>query len=319
MAANSNTALIVAGPTGVGKTAVSVEIAKRIPCEIVSADSRQIYRFMDIGTSKPSEAVLQSIPHHFISILNPDKVYSAGQYSNEARESIMQIFERRKLPLVVGGSGLYIRALLEGFFGDDFRDDSIREQLQTRLQEKGAKALYAELQEADPQGAARIHPNNTKRILRSLEVYHITGKPMSEVQKTGKDTANFNWIKFGLIIHREKLYARINQRVDQMFETGFIAEVRGLLKKGYSPKLNSLNSVGYKEVIRFLQNEINLGRCIELVKQNTRRYAKRQLTWFRKESDIYWVRLDKAANFAAETAERILQQFDQLKQNLIKG
>lgn len=319
MAAKTNTALILSGPTGVGKTAVSIEIAKIVPCEIVSADSRQIYRFMDIGTSKPAEEVLQSIPHHFINILNPDEDYSAGQYANEARIVIERIFKQGNLPLVVGGSGLYIRALLEGFFGDDFRDDSIREQLQARLQKEGADPLYAELQKVDPDAAGQIHPNNTKRILRSLEVYNITGKPMSEIQKSKEDPAYFEWIKFGLNMDREKLYNRINQRVDQMFKSGFVHEVQTLLKKGYSPKLNSLNSVGYKEVIRFLQNEINLERCIEIVKQNTRRYAKRQLTWFRKESDIHWVQLDKAADFAAETAGRILKLFDQLRQNPIKG
>jgi len=319
VAANINTALILVGPTGVGKTSVSLAFANKVSCEILSADSRQIYRFMDIGTSKPPGEILNAIPHHFINILNPDQDYSAGQYANDARNVIGQIFKWGRLPMVVGGSGLYIRALLEGFFGNDFRDESIREQLQARLEEEGANVLYAELQKVDPKGVSQIHPNNTKRILRSLEVYQVTGKPMSEIQKSREDPASFKWIKFGLDMHREKLYDRINRRVDEMFRVGLVDEVQTLLKKGYSPELNSLNSVGYKEVIEFLNDRMSLDRCIELVKQNTRRYAKRQLTWFRKESDIHWMQLEKAVGFASKTAELILQQFDQLKQNSGKG
>lgn len=306
-----HSALIIVGPTAIGKTDVSVEICKQKPCEIVSADSRQIYRFMDIGTSKPPKETLRSIPHHFIDILNPDEDYSAGQFAKDAREVIQQMLQRNKIPLVVGGSGLYIRALLEGFFGDDFRDGSVREQLANRLKDGGADALYAELQRVDPRGAEQIHPRNVKRVMRSLEVYHITGKPLWQIQKANKDPAPFPYIKFGLQMPREKLYERINLRVEQMFEAGFVDEVKDLLKNGYSPRLNSLNSVGYKEVIDYLNHEIDLERCIELVKQNTRRYAKRQLTWFRKESDIHWVSMSSPPS----TAETILKKFEQLQMN----
>lgn len=306
------TVLVLVGPTGVGKTSVSIQIANRLNCEIVSADSRQIYRFMDIGTSKPSREILEKIPHHFINVLNPDEDYSAGQYANEAREVIGQIRERVKIPLVVGGSGLYIRALLSGFFGEDYRNESIRLKLNERLKAEGASSLYSELQRVDPQSAAQTHPNNVKRILRSLEVYHITGRTMSEIQKSTEDPAPFPWIKFGLIMKREDLYDRINRRVDEMFKEGLIGEVQNLLKNGYSPKLNSLNSVGYKEVIEYLNGNTDLEDCVSLVKQNTRRYAKRQLTWFRREPKVRWVAIENPENFASEIAQKIIRQYNSL-------
>jgi len=308
----SPTVLVLAGPTGVGKTDISIQIANRINCEIVSADSRQIYRFMNIGTSKPYKETLESVPHHFIDILNPDEDYSAGQYAKEAREVIQRIRESRKIPLVVGGSGLYIRALLNGFFGEDYRDESIRAQLNNRLKKEGALNLYSDLQRIDPQSAEQTHPNNVKRILRSLEVYYITGRPMSQIQKSGEDPAPFPWIKFGLIMNRENLYERINGRVDQMFKEGLIEEVQDLLKNGYSPKLNSLNSVGYKEIIEYLDDDLDLENCVSLVKQNTRRYAKRQLTWFRRETDVHWVAIENPANFSSEIAENVLRRYEPL-------
>lgn len=308
----SPTALVLTGPTGVGKTDVSIQIADRVDCEIVSADSRQIYRYMDIGTSKPTRETLQSVLHHFINILNPDEDYSAGQYAKEAREVIQQIRERGKIPLVVGGSGLYIRALLNGFFGKDFRDESIRVELNERLNNEGALSLYSELQRVDPQGADQTHPNNVKKILRGLEVYHISGKPLSEIQKRSEDPAPFSWIKIGLIMKREDLYERINQRVDEMFKEGLIEEVQDLLKHGYSPKLNSLNSVGYKEVFEHLNDNLDYKNCISLVKQNTRRYAKRQMTWFRSETDIQWATIENPKDFAPEIAENVLKQYKSL-------
>lgn len=312
MDSNSPIVLVLAGPTGVGKTEVSIQIANKVDCEIVSADSRQIYRFMDIGTSKPAREILERVPHHFINILNPDQDYSAGQYAKEAREVIMQIRESGKIPLVVGGSGLYIRALLNGFFGEDYRDESIRLRLNDRLKDEGASSLYSELRRVDPQSAEQTHPNNVKRILRSLEVYYITGKPMSEIQQSGEDPAPFPWIKLGLIMKREDLYERIDRRVDQMFKGGLIDEVQDLLKKGYSAKLNSLNSVGYKEVIHYLNDDLDLANCISLVKQNTRRYAKRQLTWFRGETDVHWTAIENRESFARKIAGNVLRQYNSL-------
>ncbi len=282
---------VIVGPTGVGKTALSLEIARHLPVEIVSADSRQIYRYLDIGTAKPPPEARARIPHHFIDILNPDEEYSAGEYSKAARKVIGEILRRDKIPLVVGGSGLYIRALLRGFFREDVKDPEIRRRLEARLQQEGETALFEELRRVDPEAAERIHPHNTRRVIRALEVYYACGTPLSVLQREHPDPAPFPWIIFGLNMPRKELYARINRRVEAMFEDGLVEECRRLLAMGYSPELNALNSVGYKEVFAYLRGEMDLFTCKELVKQNTRRYAKRQLTWFRKEPDIQWHRI----------------------------
>lgn len=291
---------MLCGPTGVGKTMLSQAIAERIPSEIVSADSRQIYRYLDIGTAKPPQSLLEQVPHHFIGILEPDRDYSAGQYAKAARPVIQKILKRKKLPLVVGGSGLYIRALVEGFFKDDIKDPHLREKLQTRLEREGIESLYRELQEADPAAAEKIHPNNTRRVIRALEVYHAARTPVSKIQQENPDPAPFRAVKVGLNMERKKLYARINKRVETMFEEGLVEEVRDILEKGYSADLNALNSVGYKEVLAYLQGEIDLFNCKELVKQNTRRYAKRQLTWFRAEKDIHWIEMESGADLSGK-------------------
>jgi tRNA dimethylallyltransferase len=303
---NFDTVLVLLGPTGVGKTALSKEIAEKIPVEIVSADSRQVYRYMNIGTAKPPPALQREIPHHFIDILDPDQDYSAGQYAKSARKVIGEIFQRKKIPLVVGGSGLYIRALIEGFFREDIKNPDIRKQLQARLQREGIDILYAELTRVDPRAAEKIHPNNTRRVIRTLEVFYTAGIPLSEIQKEKTDPALFRAIKIGLTMERKKLYTRINQRVEEMFEEGLVEEVRGILEMGYSLQLNALNSVGYKEVIAYLKEEIDLFTCKELVKQNTRRFAKRQFTWFRNEEDITWINVSETETFPA-IAKRIVQ------------
>ncbi len=303
------TILIICGPTGVGKTALSLEVAEHLPSEIVSADSRQIYRFMDIGTAKPTPEERQRAPHHFIDIRDPGQDYSAGEYSREAREVIANIFKRGKLPIVAGGSGLYIRALLEGFFNLDAKDAQLRQSLRQRLDSEGVEKLFAEFAEIDPELAAKTHPNNTKRMLRALEVFYLTGTPISHIQKTQKDPAPFRWLKIGLTMERKRLYARINRRVEKMFDLGLIDEVRRLLDMGYSPTLNSLNSVGYKEVIAYLNQQADLFTCKEMIKQNSRRYAKRQLTWFRGEQDVEWIELadDSALPQIADAVLRKLE------------
>ena len=307
------TILVICGPTGIGKTALSLEIASRLPSEIVSADSRQIYRFMDVGTAKPTPEERQRAPHHFIDIRDPDQDYSAGEYSREARQVIAKIFQRGKLPIVAGGSGLYIRALLEGFFNLDAKDAQLRETLRQRLSSEGAEKLFAEFAEIDPELAAKTHPNNTKRVLRALEVFYLTGTPMSQIQKAQKDPAPFRWLKIGLTLERKQLYARINRRVEKMFDSGLVDEVRSLLKKGFSPTLNALNSVGYKEVISYLNGAADLFSCKEMIKQNSRRYAKRQLTWFRGEKDVEWIELADA-NALPGVADAVLKKLE-LKKN----
>ncbi|NIW80261.1 MAG: tRNA (adenosine(37)-N6)-dimethylallyltransferase MiaA [Calditrichae bacterium] len=304
------TVLVLTGPTGVGKTGLSLAIAKKLPVEIVSADSRQIYRYMDIGTAKPDSKVREQVPHHFIDILNPDQDYSAGAFANAARQTISEILMRGKIPLVVGGAGLYIQALLVGFFKSDVKDLALREWLYQRLEKEGIDKLYAELKKVDRESAQKTHPNNVKRVIRALEVYLASGEPLSQLQKAHQDPAPFPWVEIALFCQRQLLYRQINQRVEKMFERGLVAEVQRLLNMGYSPTLNSLNSVGYKEVIAYLQDEMDLFNCKELVKQNTRRYAKRQLTWLRGDKDVNWLELNADNKSTSQVAEQILEEFN---------
>jgi tRNA dimethylallyltransferase len=298
-------AIVLVGPTGVGKTYLSLLIAKKISVEIVSADSRQIYMFMDIGTAKPTKDILKDVPHHFINVLKPDEDFSAGKYSLEARNVVNEIVKRGNVPLIVGGSGLYIKALLEGFSTKNTQNSEYRKMLQEKLDLEGKEVLYNQLKEIDWDSAINIHPNNTKRVLRALEIYLVSGIPASKLYKINDSPLNFSNVKFGLTREREDLYREINGRVDQMFKNGLVEEVRNILKKGYGQELNSLNSVGYKEVIQYLSGEMNLKTCIDLVKRNSRRYAKRQLTWFRKDSDIKWITVEKESDFNGYCTEII--------------
>ncbi len=303
-----NVVIVLVGPTGVGKTHLSELLAEQLPVEIVSADSRQIYRYMDIGTAKPPKELLLRIPHHFIDILNPDQYYSAGEYGKDARQRIKEIFQRKHVPLIVGGSGLYLRALLEGFFENDVRNQKIRESLEERLRREGPQSLHRDLQKVDPESARRIHPNNSQRIIRALEVYLASGVPLSRLQQKKLPPPSFSALKFGLTRERKKLYADINRRVETMFQQGLIQEVSRILGMGYEKNLNSLNSVGYKEVIQYLEGELDYDTCVELVKRNSRRYAKRQYTWFRADPEIQWIEVEDEADFR-RAANLIVQEY----------
>lgn len=299
-------AVILLGPTGVGKTAVALELTKHLPSEIVSADSRQVYRYMDIGTAKPTPVERAQAPHHFIDICNPDQIYSAGEYGEQARATIKEILSRQKWPLVVGGSGLYLRALLEGFFAAKATNRDLQTQLKHRAREEGSAVLHAELARVDPQTAARLHPNDAHRIVRALEIFYAGGKTVTEAWQQHSAPVNFPYRLIGLNMPRPALYARINLRVDKMLAAGLAEECRHLLKLGYAPELNALNTVGYQEVFQFFRQEISAKRMSELIKQHSRNYAKRQMTWFRKMRHVEWFEIapdDSAANIAA----RILQ------------
>lgn len=285
--------LLVVGPTGVGKTDLSISLAERLDAEIVSADSRQIYKYMDIGTAKPSKTQLSAVPHHFIDIKKPDEYYSAGQYGNDARQCIDEIFARRKQPMVVGGSGLYIRALVDGLFEPKIADREIKIQLQSEVNTKGIAVLYDRLRQLDPATAARLHSTDTQRILRALEVQQIAGRPFSEFLQTKPKPADFAPVFVGLTRERQHLYARIDARVDDMLAMGLLAEVRKLQALGYSPDLNALQTVGYKEAFLHLAGKLTFEEMADLIKQKTRNYAKRQLTWFRKDRRIRWLNLDE--------------------------
>ena len=285
--------LLVVGPTGIGKTDLSLEIAERLDAEIISADSRQVYKLMDIGTAKPSAEQLRRVPHHFIDIRFPDEYYSAGEFGQDARRCVQELAARGKAVLVVGGSGFYIRALVDGLFGPKIADAEVKAHLRERLQREGLPALYAELQRVDPNTAARLHATDTQRILRALEVFTLTGVPLSEHWQKPPEPAPFEPVFVGLTMNRRNLYARIEARVDEMIARGLVDEVKELLARGYSPDLNALRTVGYREVVEFLQNQRGFEETVGLIKQHTRNYAKRQFTWFRKDKRIRWFDLDE--------------------------
>ncbi len=296
----------IVGPTGIGKTFLSRLVAEKIDLEIISADSRQIYRYMDIGTAKPEAEFRQQVTHHFIDICDPDAYYSAGMFGKEARSTIEQVFKRGTIPMVVGGSGFYIKALVDGIFELDAKDEAIRQQLEEQLKSEGLPKLYQELQSVDPEYAAKISPNDRQRILRSLEVFLVTGKPFSYFHQQKPEPAVFKPVFWGLTMERQKLYQRINQRVDEMLKLGLIDEVKMLLDKGYSPDLNALNTVGYKEVIAYLKNQLTFEEMVEQIKRNTRRYAKRQFTWFRADQRIHWFNVETKADFK-ELQQKIIR------------
>ena len=295
----------IVGPTAVGKTRLSAEIAEKLDVEIVNADSRQIYRQLDIGTSKPPKELLRKIPHHLVNFLRPDEESSAGMYSQVARKVIAQIDKRGRVPLVVGGSGLYIRALIDGLHTVDVRDDRIRISLRNRILREGVENLYVELKQIDPVLADRIKPADKQRIIRGLEVYLSTGKRLSEIQEQGSDPADFEPLMFGLRAEREWLYEMINNRVLEMFDQGFLAEAANLKLSGYTRGLNSLNAVGYKEIFIYLENRILFDDMIDMIQRNTRNYAKRQMTWFRREKRIQWIDINASTDFSEVAGEII--------------
>jgi tRNA dimethylallyltransferase len=289
--------IVISGPTASGKTSLSMNLARLINAEIVSADSRQIYKGMDIGTAKPTAWEMQEIKHHFIDIIAPGEQFSAGEYGKAAREKITALRQQNKNVVVAGGSGLYIRALLYGFISVQNKNELIRKKLNNRLQKEGLEILYRELCAVDADLADRLSPNDTQRILRGLEVFLISGEKLSELQKMEETAAPFKYIQFGLQLNRAVLYERINLRVLKMINDGLIDEVKKLVEIGYA-QTNALNAVGYKEVIQFLNGEISKEQMIDIIARNSRRYAKRQLTWFKKDRSIIWLAAEDETNEA---------------------
>jgi tRNA dimethylallyltransferase len=289
--------LIIVGPTAVGKTGLSLTLAKKLKnVEIISADSRQVYKFMDIGTAKPTPDELSVVPHHFIDIKYPDEYYSAGKFGREARQTIDKLLGEQKIPIVVGGSGLYIRALVDGFFEKQIFDQQVKARLKDEIKNQGVEVLYERLKQVDSISAEKVHSNDKHRIVRALEVYELTGIPLSEFQDQESIKANFNPIFIGLIRDRKHLYQIIERRVDLMLEQGFIEEVIQLKEMGYHSKLNSMQTVGYREVFEYLDHKIDFDEMVQLIKQRSRNYAKRQLTWFRKDKRIKWFDVDQFAH-----------------------
>ena len=298
--------LVILGPTCVGKTQVSLKLADILKGEIVSFDSRQVYKFMDIGTAKPTKKEREKIPHHLIDLVSPDEKFTAADYGKKAREIIHQIIKRNKQPIAVGGSGLYLEALIKGFFQGPKADEKIRKRLEREAQEFGEPHLFSRLKEVDPQASERIHPNDLVRIIRALEVYELTGKPISTWQREGDyEPFPMQFVKIGLNLKREKIYQRINQRTEEMISEGLLDEVRMLKKKGFTPELRALKTVGYRELFAYLERKLDLSAAIEKIRLNTRHYAKRQLTWFRKDKEIIWMDADDD-----NLIEKILEHFN---------
>ncbi len=280
--------IVITGPTCSGKSYLGLKLAQLLNGEIISADSRQIYKKLSIGTAKPSATELQKVKHHFIDILNPDEDYDANKFSIQAEKVINEIQDKNITAVVVGGSGLYIKALIDGIIESADKDEDLREILLSKKQKYGVEFLYNELKKVDPVSSEKMLPQNWKRVIRALEVYHLTGRPIWQHHINQNKIPKFNFYQIGLNWDREVLYRRVEERVDEMIEIGLVEEVKRILDNGYDKNLNSLNTVGYKEIISFLDNEITLDRAIELIKRNTRRYAKRQLTWFKADERIKW-------------------------------
>lgn len=287
---------VIIGPTSVGKTELSINLSALLECEIVSADSRQIYRELNIGVAKPGRDALERIPHHFINERSLEEPFSAGMFMTEALDRIADILDRGRIPLVTGGSTLYIRALEHGLADIPDIPPSVRADIMKRLDQEGPEALYEVLRQVDPRAAATMDATKTQRLARALEVYEATGIPLSRFHET-QAPPPYAFRTIVLQRDREELYARIERRVDEMLAAGLVDEVRGLLEAGYDPECNPLHTIGYQEPIAFLKGKITEDEMVRSIKRNTRRYAKRQETWFRRDSEAIFV--DAAQNSQA--------------------
>lgn len=285
--------IVLAGPTASGKTAVGVVLARLLGAEIISADARQVYRRLDIGTAKPDAAQLRAVPHHGIDICDPSETYTAGRFFRDAAEWIDEIQHRGKRVLVVGGSGMYIRALTDGIFEGPEASVELRAELEARIRSKGLPSLVEQLRLLDPVTAAGIDARNPVRVIRALEVCLLTGRPYSELRVERMPELPYDTLMFGLRVERSALHGRIARRVDAMIEAGLVGEVRALLAGGADPSWTSLNTVGYKEIIGYLTGSASLEDSVEAIKRSTRQYAKRQMTWFRKETRLRWIDVEE--------------------------
>lgn len=280
--------LVIVGPTAVGKTKLSIELARQFCGEIISGDSMQVYCHMDIGTAKASPAERAEVPHHLIDFLDPASSFSVEEFQQLTRKKITQIQERNRLPMLVGGTGLYIQAVTHGYrFPGVEADPDFRQAMNDLAEREGNEALLEKLRKVDPEAAARLHPNNRRRVIRALEVIHTTGQPFSQlVSKENQSPYHLLWI--GLTMPREMLYQRIEERVEQMVADGLVDEVARLREMGYNRELQSMQALGYKEIMDYLDGDLSLEEAIDQMKQGTRKYAKRQLSWFRRLKEINW-------------------------------
>lgn len=306
----NKTVIIVLGPTGVGKTGLSILLAKALKTEIISSDSMLVYRHMDIGTAKPSPEELAEVPHHLINILEPHERFSAGLFKEKASDIITVLHKRNKVPLIVGGTGLYIRALTSGLFEGPGADESLREELKDEEKKLGKGHLYKRLKAIDPDAAERIEPNDLRRIVRALEVSLKAEKGISEIQKGSTLPSDYNFIKIGLSRDRKELYRLIEGRVDKMMVDGLLQETESLLK--LNPGRTAMQALGYKEMAMYLEGSVDLDEAVRLTKKRTKMYAKRQYTWFRKEPDIHWIDISGIMD-AGEIFEKTINDIEIIK------
>lgn len=293
--------IVIVGPTGIGKTKLSIEIAKKLKTEVISADSMQIYKHMNIGTAKITKEEASGINHHMIDIIDPNEIFSVAEFQKKSKLIINNLNTIQKIPVIIGGSGLYINSLIYDLdFSKTIGDNDIRDYYTSLYREKGIDELFNILKKVDPVSSNKIHKNNVKRVIRALEVYDITGKPFSELNTNfHKETNDYNCIIIGLKMDRKLLYDRINLRVDKMIANGLIEEVSRLLSMGYSKDLVSLQGLGYKEIISYLDNQISKDEAINILKRNTRRFAKRQFTWFLRNDKIKWFDITNNDNYSS--------------------
>ena len=295
--------VFLVGPTAIGKTGVAIYLAKKLNSEIISCDSMQLYKGMDIITSKPNRSTLEKVPHHLIGVISPGREYNVTKYRSAALKEIIKIVKKKRVPLFVGGTGLYMSVVLDGIFNVDAQDQKFRDLFYKKAQRFGSVYLHKKLQEVDAPAACKIHPNDLKRIIRALEVFNVTGKPISQLQKQRKGLSdNYDVKIFCLNMDRGKLYKRIDERVERMFRDGLIKEAKKLL----SMKLSKTASVaiGLKELKGYLEGSCDLQEAKDLMKRNTRQYAKRQLTWFRKDKRVQWINI-KDNETSTEVAKRL--------------
>ena len=301
--------LVILGPTAVGKTDLSIELAQHFNGEIISGDSMQVYKGMDIGTAKISPNEQKGVPHFLIDEYKPDQYFSVAEFQQQAKQKITEIHQRNHLPIIVGGTGLYIKSVTHEYqFSKGSNNEQFRNEIQNWLLRNGNVALHKRLDEVDPETAQKLHVNDTKRIIRALEVYHTTGKTMSEVLAEQELHSPYHLFMIGLTMDRKKLYDRINKRVDLMIEKGLIDEVQHLLQQGYDESYNAMQAIGYKEIIYYLKGKITLDEAVEMIKQGTRRFAKRQLSWFRNMSEIHWY------DISVDQIEEKAKIFDEVNQ-----
>lgn len=288
----ANKLVFIVGPTAIGKTGISFELAKLVECEMISCDSMQVYRGMNVGTSKPAKVLLGSIPHHLVDIIEPSDEFSVAQFRALAVKAIEDIISRRKTPLLVGGSGLYVKVLIDGIFEAPVTDRELRQRLEQEAEEFSVGQLYARLEQVDPEFAAKIHANDLRRIIRALEVFEKASAPISELRKRTSGLGDEYDVRiFGLEMERAALYEKIDERVEQMFSEGLVNEARALMEGKLS--LTASQALGYKEAFGYLAGAYDLEEAKRLTKRNTRHFAKRQMTWFKRDPRIEWIMLEK--------------------------